>query len=121
MIRHPRQHQFYGGERPGFDLSGFEWRKDRLELPLMVSKNTDNNQTAFTVSIDAVHGVSTGIWAEDRARTIQVAIHPDTKPQDLRRPGHIFPLRAIVLITMCQLRQSGLTFYLEKRLRLGLG
>jgi 3,4-dihydroxy 2-butanone 4-phosphate synthase / GTP cyclohydrolase II len=70
-------------------------RLDRLELPLMVSKNTDNNQTAFTVSIDAIHGVSTGISAEDRARTIQVAIHPDTKPQDLRRPGHIFPLRAI--------------------------
>ena len=70
-------------------------RLDRLELPLMVTKNTDNNQTAFTVSIDAVHGVSTGISAEDRARTIQVAIHPDTKPQDLRRPGHIFPLRAI--------------------------
>lgn len=70
-------------------------RLDRLELPLMVSKNTDNNQTAFTVSIDAVNGVSTGISAEDRARTIQVSIHPDTKPQDLRRPGHIFPLRAI--------------------------
>jgi len=70
-------------------------RLDRLELPLMVTKNTDNNQTAFTVSIDAVNGVSTGISAEDRARTIQVAIHPDTKPQDLRRPGHIFPLRAI--------------------------
>ena len=70
-------------------------RLDRLELPLMVSKNTDNNQTAFTVSIDAVSGVSTGISAEDRARTIQVSIHPDTKPQDLRRPGHIFPLRAI--------------------------
>ncbi|MEG4323273.1 MULTISPECIES: bifunctional 3,4-dihydroxy-2-butanone-4-phosphate synthase/GTP cyclohydrolase II [unclassified Microcoleus] len=70
-------------------------RLDRLELPLMVSKNTDKNQTAFTVSIDAVNGVSTGISAEDRARTIQVAIHPDTKPQGLRRPGHIFPLRAI--------------------------
>ena len=47
-------------------------RLDRLELPLMVSKNTDNNQTAFTVSIDAVNGVSTGISAEDRAQTIQV-------------------------------------------------
>jgi 3,4-dihydroxy 2-butanone 4-phosphate synthase / GTP cyclohydrolase II len=70
-------------------------RLDRLELPLMVSKSTDKNQTAFTVSIDAVNGVSTGISAEDRARTIQVSIHPDTKPQDLRRPGHIFPLRAI--------------------------
>ncbi|MEG4083457.1 3,4-dihydroxy-2-butanone-4-phosphate synthase [Microcoleus sp. POL10_C6] len=72
-----------------------------------------------TVSIDAVNGVSTGISAEDRARTIQVAIHPDTKPQDLRRPGHIFPLRAMALITMCQLRQSCLTCYVEKGLRLG--
>ena len=96
-------------------------RLDRLELPLMVSKNTDNNQTAFTVSIDAANGVSTGIWAEDRARPIQVAIHPDAKPQDLRRPSHIFPLRALALITICQLRQSCLTFYVEKGLRLGLG
>lgn len=71
-------------------------RLDQLDLPLMVTKNTDSNQTAFTVSIDAspAMGVSTGISAEDRARTIQVAIQPDTKPEDLRRPGHIFPLRA---------------------------
>lgn len=69
-------------------------RLDQLDLPLMVRNNTDRNQTAFTVSIDAVGGVTTGISAEDRARTIQIAIHPDTKPEDLRRPGHIFPLRA---------------------------
>ena len=71
-------------------------RLDELDLPLMVSKNTDSNQTAFTVSIDAAPrlGVSTGISAEDRARTIQVAINPATEPEDLVRPGHIFPLRA---------------------------
>jgi len=73
-------------------------RLDELDLPLMVSNNTDSNQTAFTVSIDAgTHlGVTTGISAEDRARTIQVAINPATQPKDLRRPGHIFPLRARV-------------------------
>jgi 3,4-dihydroxy 2-butanone 4-phosphate synthase/GTP cyclohydrolase II len=71
-------------------------RLDALDLPLMVDRNTDENQTAFTVSVDAgpENGVSTGISAEDRARTIQVAIHPHTRPNDLRRPGHIFPLRA---------------------------
>jgi 3,4-dihydroxy 2-butanone 4-phosphate synthase/GTP cyclohydrolase II len=71
-------------------------RLDALDLPLMVSNNTDTNQTAFTVSIDAAPhlGVTTGISAEDRARTIQVAINPETKPNDLRRPGHIFPIRA---------------------------
>ncbi len=69
-------------------------RLDQLKLPLMVDRNTDANQTAFTVSIDAAHGTTTGISAEDRSRTIQTAIHPDTKPEDLRRPGHVFPLRA---------------------------
>jgi 3,4-dihydroxy 2-butanone 4-phosphate synthase / GTP cyclohydrolase II len=71
-------------------------RLDELNLPLMVSTLTDTNQTAFTVSIDAgPHlGVSTGISAEDRARTIQVALNPATTPEELRRPGHIFPLRA---------------------------
>ncbi len=71
-------------------------RLDELDLPLMVSNTTDTNQTAFTVSIDAgPHlGVSTGISAEDRARTIQVSINPTTKASDLRRPGHIFPIRA---------------------------
>ena len=71
-------------------------RLDELDLPLMVDRNTDVNETAFTVSIDAgrEHGVSTGISADDRARTIQVALNPNTRPADLRRPGHIFPLRA---------------------------
>jgi len=71
-------------------------RLDELDLPLMVSNATDSNQTAFTVSIDAAPrlGVTTGISAEDRARTIQVVINPATKASDLRRPGHIFPLRA---------------------------
>lgn len=74
-------------------------RLDQLELPLMVSQNIfedENEQTAFTVSIDAAlsWGVTTGISAEDRARTIQVALNPKARPQDLRRPGHIFPLRA---------------------------
>jgi 3,4-dihydroxy 2-butanone 4-phosphate synthase / GTP cyclohydrolase II len=74
-------------------------RLDELDLPLMVSQGSfedANEQTAFTVSIDAaLHwGVSTGISAEDRARTIQVTLNPNAKPQDLRRPGHIFPLRA---------------------------
>ncbi len=71
-------------------------RLDKLDLPLMVTENTDSNQTAFTVSIDASPsmGVTTGISAEDRAKTIQAAISVNTKPSDLRRPGHIFPLRA---------------------------
>lgn len=71
-------------------------RLDELDLPLMVTNITDPNQTAFTVSIDASPelGVTTGISAEDRARTIQIALNPATKSEDLRRPGHIFPLRA---------------------------
>ena len=69
-------------------------RLDRLDLPLMVDRNTDSQQTAFTISIDAVEGTSTGISAEDRSRTIQAAINPNTLPNDLCRPGHIFPLRA---------------------------
>ncbi len=70
-------------------------RLDELDLPLMVTNNTDSNQTAFTVSIDAspALGVSTGISAEDRARTIQSVISPQTQPEELRRPGHVFPLR----------------------------
>jgi 3,4-dihydroxy 2-butanone 4-phosphate synthase/GTP cyclohydrolase II len=71
-------------------------RLDELHLPLMVSNNTDSNQTAFTVSIDAspALGVTTGISAEDRARTIQAVLNPRTRPEDLRRPGHVFPIRA---------------------------
>jgi 3,4-dihydroxy 2-butanone 4-phosphate synthase/GTP cyclohydrolase II len=70
-------------------------RLSRLKLPMMVRKNTASLGTAFTVSIDARHGVSTGISAPDRARTIQAAIAEDAGPEDLVSPGHIFPLRAV--------------------------
>ncbi len=69
-------------------------RLKELDIPLMVDKNTSSFSTAFTVSIEARTGVTTGISAADRARTIQVAIDDDSKPFDLVRPGHIFPLRA---------------------------
>lgn len=67
---------------------------DQLELPMMVSNNTSPYGTGFTVSIEARTGVSTGISAADRARTIQVAVEPGAKRHDLVSPGHIFPLRA---------------------------
>ena len=67
----------------------------KLELPMMASHNRSPFGTAFTVSIEAATGVSTGISATDRARTIEVAIDPSTKPVDLITPGHIFPLRAV--------------------------
>ena len=93
----PEQINFMATEARGLICLAMEGeRLDALDLPLMVDRNTDSNQTAFTVSVDAgpEHGVSTGISADDRARTIQVAIHPQSRPSDLRRPGHIFPLRA---------------------------
>lgn len=67
---------------------------DKLELPMMVSDNRSPYGTGFTVSIEAKTGVSTGISAADRARTIQAAVAPDATPGDLISPGHIFPLRA---------------------------
>ncbi|CAG0951182.1 3,4-dihydroxy 2-butanone 4-phosphate synthase / GTP cyclohydrolase II [Geobacteraceae bacterium] len=69
-------------------------RCDYLRLPLMVSDNTSSFGTAFTVSIEAKRGVTTGISAADRAHTILTAVADTTKPEDLARPGHIFPLRA---------------------------
>lgn len=66
----------------------------KLDLPLMVRDNTSPYQTAFTVSIEAKEGITTGISAYDRARTIKVAIDDRTKPEDLARPGHVFPLIA---------------------------
>jgi 3,4-dihydroxy 2-butanone 4-phosphate synthase/GTP cyclohydrolase II len=68
-------------------------RLDMLQLPLMVANNTESQRTAFTVSVDARHGTSTGISAADRATTVHALINPRTKPEDLARPGHIFPLR----------------------------
>ncbi|HPU29366.1 MAG TPA: bifunctional 3,4-dihydroxy-2-butanone-4-phosphate synthase/GTP cyclohydrolase II [Syntrophorhabdaceae bacterium] len=75
-------------------LSLTEERVRELELPLMVQDNTSPHKTAFTVSIEAKEGVTTGISAYDRARTIQVAIDDSTTPDDLAKPGHIFPLMA---------------------------
>jgi len=72
-----------------------EKRANELNLEMMVGKNTDPNQTQFTVSIDLIgHGCTTGISASDRAKTIQALIDENTKPEDLGRPGHIFPLKA---------------------------
>jgi 3,4-dihydroxy 2-butanone 4-phosphate synthase/GTP cyclohydrolase II len=71
-----------------------EERLDYLRLPPMSAENTSNFGTAFTESIDARDGVSTGISAYDRSQTIKVAIDPATRPNDLARPGHTFPLRA---------------------------
>jgi 3,4-dihydroxy 2-butanone 4-phosphate synthase / GTP cyclohydrolase II len=69
-------------------------RLDQLEIPLMVEKNTTSFNTAFCVTIEAKHNVSTGISASDRANTVLTAIDPATRPGDLARPGHMFPLRA---------------------------
>jgi 3,4-dihydroxy 2-butanone 4-phosphate synthase / GTP cyclohydrolase II len=71
-----------------------EERCDELDLPLMVENNTTNFGTAFTVSIEARKRVTTGISAADRAETVRVAIDPASRPLDLARPGHVFPLRA---------------------------
>jgi 3,4-dihydroxy 2-butanone 4-phosphate synthase/GTP cyclohydrolase II len=66
---------------------------DRLELPLMTQQNMERMRTAYTISVDAARGVTTGISAADRARTIQLLANPKTHRDDLVRPGHIFPLR----------------------------
>ena len=72
-----------------------EDRCEELGLDLMVGKNTATHETPFTVSVDLLgHGTTTGISTADRAKTIQALVNPDTKPEDLGRPGHIFPLKA---------------------------
>jgi 3,4-dihydroxy 2-butanone 4-phosphate synthase/GTP cyclohydrolase II len=68
-------------------------RLDQLRLPLMVADNTESQRTAFTVSVDARHNTTTGISAADRCTTIHTMLDPNTRPEDLARPGHIFPLR----------------------------
>ncbi len=75
-------------------LSLTEARADELNLPLMVQENTSSFGTAFTISIEARRGVTTGISAADRAQTIKVAIADESTATDLARPGHVFPLRA---------------------------
>ena len=69
-------------------------RLDELHIPMMVRDNTSKFTTAFTVSVEAKHGTTTGISAADRAKTVQAIIDPKTEPDDLARPGHMFPLRA---------------------------
>jgi 3,4-dihydroxy 2-butanone 4-phosphate synthase / GTP cyclohydrolase II len=69
-------------------------RLDELNIPMMVSDNTSQHETAFTVSVEAKHGVTTGISAADRAKTIKTILDPDSTPGDLVYPGHTFPLRA---------------------------
>src|ERR1700682_293848 len=72
-----------------------EERCDELGLELMVNNNTALHETAFTVSVDLLgHGCTTGISASDRSKTVQALVDPATRPEDLGRPGHIFPLRA---------------------------
>jgi 3,4-dihydroxy 2-butanone 4-phosphate synthase/GTP cyclohydrolase II len=71
---------------PGADL-------DRLELPLMTQQNMERMRTAYTISVDAARGVTTGISAADRACTIRLLANPETQPAELVRPGHVFPLR----------------------------
>ncbi len=71
-----------------------EERRQQLELPMMVTHNSSQFQTAFTVTIEAAQGVTTGVSASDRLTTIRAAIADNAKPSDLNRPGHVFPLRA---------------------------
>ncbi len=71
-----------------------EDRRQQLELPMMLENNTSPYQTAFTVTIEAAEGVTTGVSAADRVKTVYAAIADDAKPSDLNRPGHVFPLRA---------------------------
>lgn len=69
-------------------------RCDQLQLPMMVAHNTSKNNTAFTISIEAAEGVSTGVSAADRVTTIKAAVTDNAKPSDLNHPGHVFPLVA---------------------------
>ncbi len=66
----------------------------RMNLPMMVEKNTSTYGTAFTISVDAAHGVTTGVSAPDRVKAIKAVINPEGKPEDLASPGHMFPLIA---------------------------
>ena len=65
-----------------------------VELPLMVENNTSTYGTGFTITIEAAEGVTTGVSAADRVKTVKAASNPDAKPSDLHHPGHVFPLRA---------------------------
>lgn len=71
-----------------------EERRQQLDLPMMVENNTSHFHTAFTVTIEAAQGVTTGVSASDRLTTVRAAVADNAKPSDLNRPGHVFPLRA---------------------------
>ena len=86
---------------------------DKAGLNQMVSHNTDNHETAFTVSVDAVD-TTTGISAFERARTVEVLIDDNVKPEDLRRPGHMFPLRAKEGGVLCRIGHTEATVDLAK-------
>lgn len=91
----PEAVNFMAGKARGLICLSLEAKRvDELELPMMAPQNRSPRQTAFTVSIEAREGVTTGISAKDRAHTIRVAVDPATKAYDLISPGHIFPLRA---------------------------
>ncbi len=87
-------------------LSLTEEHVEKLKIPLMVEDNTSAFQTAFTISIDAKEGTTTGISAEDRATTVLTAIADDVKPEDLARPGHIFPLKSKKGGVLCRTGQT---------------
>ena len=87
-------------------MSLTENRVEQLELPMMVKENTSAFETAFTISIDAQKGTTTGISAADRATTVLAAIADDAKPEDLSRPGHIFPLRSKKGGVLCRTGQT---------------
>ena len=92
---HARVDQLHGDPRPRPDLPPLTAKRcEELDLRPMVAQNSARFQTAFTQSIEARHGVTTGISAADRARTIQVAVDPECGPHDIVQPGHIFPLIA---------------------------
>ncbi len=69
-------------------------RLDELKIPLMVAENTDRFGTPFTITVDAREGITTGVSVYDRMTTLRVLLNPDSRPEDLVRPGHMFPLRA---------------------------
>ncbi len=90
----PEAINFMAGQARGLICMPMEGKRlDELKIPEMVTQNTDNHCTAFTVSVDHV-STSTGISAFERAATVRSMLNPQTRPEDLRRPGHIFPLRA---------------------------
>jgi len=92
----PQAVNFLAKEGRGLICVSLEGRRlDELGLAPMVSHNTAKMGTPFAVSVDVIHGTTTGISAYDRARTVKALVDPDTRPEDLARPGHVFPLRAM--------------------------